>query len=69
MPLQEIIYRVLQLKNGISTDKELYEAVNNAAEVSYSEFLKTIMKMELYGLLKTSLIKEDVLSIELNKES
>ncbi|MGC9090801.1 MAG: hypothetical protein ACP5I2_03640 [Fervidicoccaceae archaeon] len=49
-------------------DKELYEAVSSATDLSYSDFLKTLMKLELNGLVKVSSIKEDQLLIELIKE-
>lgn len=67
-PLQEIIFRVLIFKNGVSTDKELYDAVTKIIDISYSEFLKTLLKLELYGLIRVTSIKEDMLAIELVKE-
>jgi len=68
LPIQEIIYRVLILKGGTVIDKDLYEAVSGATDLSYSEFLKTLMKLELNGLVKVSSIKEDQLLVELIKE-
>lgn len=68
MPIQEIVYRILFLKGGSIMDKELYEAVSSATDLSYSEFLRTIMKLELNGLIRVSSIKEDQLLVELIKE-
>ncbi|MGB9725760.1 MAG: hypothetical protein ACP5LZ_05560 [Fervidicoccaceae archaeon] len=68
MPAQELVYRILLIKGGSMMDKELYEAVSSATDLSYSDFLKTLMKLELNGLVKVSSIKEDQLLIELIKE-
>ncbi|MEM3254423.1 MAG: hypothetical protein QW765_05070 [Fervidicoccaceae archaeon] len=68
LPVQEIIYRMLNLKGGSIIDRELYEAVSAATELSYPEFLKVLMKLELNGLIRVSSIKEDQLLVELIRD-
>ncbi len=56
--------RILELRKGALTDRELFEAINSIYNVSYTEFLKTLMKMELNGVIKVSTAKEGTLLIE-----
>ncbi len=64
-PLHEALLRILELKKGSTTDRELFEALNSMYDVSYPEFLKVLMKLELNGIIKVSTAKEGVLIVEL----
>jgi len=68
IPAHELIIRFLQLKGGSVVDKDLYDVVSTETDMSYPEFLKNLMKLELNGLVRVSSIKEDTLLVELVKE-
>ena len=65
IPVHESIMRILMIKKGSLTDRELYEALTSIYDLSYPEFLKILMKMELNGAVKVSTAKDGLLIIEL----
>lgn len=64
-PLINIIVEMLDLKGGSLTDRELYEAVKMVHDISYPDFIKALMKLELNGIVRVSTSREGVLIIEL----
>ena len=58
---------LLKLKGGTTTDKDLYESVKAVYDVSYQEFIKTLMKLEINGYVRVGTAKEGSLIIELVK--
>lgn len=65
IPMHLAILELLKIKGGSATDKELYEGLKTVYESSYSEFLKTLMKLELNGYLRVGTAKEGTLIVEI----
>lgn len=65
VPLHLVLIEMLKIKGGSVTDKELYDSVKSAYEVSYQEFIKTLMKLEINGYIRVATAKEGSLIIEL----
>jgi len=64
-PLHLEILRVLELKGGLVKDKDLYETVRRTYDISFSQFLKTLLTLEIQGLIIVRQLKENVRIIEL----
>ena len=64
-PLHLEILRILELKGGLVKDKDLYEAIRRAYDISFSQFLKTLLTLEIQGLVIVRQLKENVRIIEL----
>lgn len=65
IPLHLTMLELLRLKGGTATDKDLYESVKTVYDVSYQEFIKTLMKLEINGYVRVGTAKEGSLIIEL----
>jgi len=65
LPLHVVILELVEMKGGSLTDRELYESVRAVYDISYTEMLKALMKLELQGKLKVSTAKEGTLIVEL----
>ncbi|MEM1619142.1 MAG: hypothetical protein QXU97_04125 [Fervidicoccaceae archaeon] len=65
IPLHAVVLEMLSLKGGTALDRELYEAVRMAYDVSWSEFLRTLMRLELRGLIRVATAREGTLIVEL----
>lgn len=68
IPLHLTVLEMLKIKGGSTTDKELFESIKTVYDVSYHEFVKTLMKLELNGYVRVATAKEGTLIIELIKE-
>ncbi len=68
LPLHTVVVEMLEMKGGSLLDRELYETVKLVYDISYSEFLKTLMKLELQGIIRVSTAGEGRLTIELLKK-
>lgn len=66
LPLHYIIVEMLDGKGGSLTDRELYESVKMVYDIDYSEFLKTLLKLELHNIVRVNTAREGVLIVELN---
>ncbi len=64
-PLHLEMLRILEIKGGLVKDKELYEAVRRTYDISFSQFLKTLLMLEIQGLVIVRQLKENVRIIEL----
>lgn len=65
-PLELIIMDVLKRRAGTIKDKELYEAVKKVVkDLSYKDFNKTLMRLELNGIISTSTIKKTIKNVVL----
>ena len=62
VPLHYVILEVLKKRNAPITDEDLYSEVKKSVnyEISYSDFLKALMKLEIRGLITVTLIRENV---------
>lgn len=64
-PLHPEILRILSMKGGIAKDLDIYEILRKEYDISYSRFLKTLLALELRGLIIVRQQKEGVRIIEL----
>lgn len=65
-PLELIIMDVLKRRAGTIKDKELYEVVKKVVkDLSYKDFNRTLMKLELNGIVSTSTIKKTIKNVVL----
>jgi hypothetical protein len=60
IPLQYVILEKLRKFNRPIKDTELYNEVKNSVkyEISFNEFLKSLMSLEIKGYISVTLIKE-----------
>lgn len=70
MPLYLSVLRELR-KSGAVTDKELYRAVKSAygVEISFSEFNKALMVLELRGLIAVEPLRKGLRMVRLLQKS
>jgi len=61
------ILKVLQERGGILTDRELLEALRREYDISYSEFVSALMKLEVEGYIHVSPQKEDTRVVRLRR--
>ena len=63
LPLDYVVLEVLKKKGeGVTlTEKELYDEVVRSAgyEVPYGDFLRALMKLEMYGYISVYMVKEN----------
>ena len=64
-PLHLEILRILESRGGLVKDKELYDALRRTYDLSFSQFLKTLLTLEIQGLVLVRQLKENVRIIEL----
>jgi hypothetical protein len=62
VPLYNIILDKIRKNNNNIRDDDLFKEVKNSTnyEVSYDDFLKALMALEIRGYISVSLIKENV---------
>ncbi len=63
--IYNMIIDALQRRGGTAKDRDIYELLRSEYDVSYMEFLKALMVLELRGFVKVSLMKGDIRWIEL----
>ncbi len=68
IPLPVLLVELIKLRNGTVRDRELYEMVKQIQDISYSEFLKALLTLEIRGIISVSLQKENVRIITLLKK-
>ncbi len=64
-PLYLEILRILESRGGLVKDKELYDALRRTYDISFPQFLKTLLTLEIQGLVLVRQLKENVRIIEL----
>ncbi len=64
-PVHIEILRILVLKGGIAKDRDIYEILRKDYDISYTSFLKTLLALELRGLITVRQQKENVRIVEL----
>jgi len=68
--LSDIVSSILEIviaNGGTVKDRELYEILRKRYEISYPDFLRYIMMLEIRGYVTVSSTKEDVRVISLTK--
>jgi len=68
IPLPVLLVELIRLKSGTIRDRELYEMVKQIQDISYHEFLKALLVLEVRGIISVSLQKENVRIITLLKK-
>ena len=67
-PLYYAIIEELERRGGSTKDIDLFKALRERyKDLSYSDFLKELMKLEMQGLIHVSTLKENLRNIELLK--
>ena len=65
IPLPVLLVELIRLRSGTIRDRELYEMVKQIQDISYHEFLKALLVLEIRGIISVSLQKENVRIITL----
>jgi len=65
IPLHYAIVEELERRGGSAKDVELYRALRSRMEVTFSEFLHALMKLEMQGLVYVSVLRENLRNVEL----
>ena len=68
IPLPVLLIELIRLRSGTIRDRELYEMVKQIQDISYHEFLKALLVLEIRGIISVSLQKENVRIITLLKK-
>ncbi len=68
IPLPVLLVELIRLRSGTIRDRELYEMVKQIQDISYHEFLKALLVLEVRGIISVSLQKENVRIITLLKK-
>ncbi|AAY80147.1 hypothetical protein [Sulfolobus acidocaldarius] len=68
IPLHYVILERVKKRSPV-TDQELYQEVKKSVgyEVSFSDFLKALMKLEMRGYLHVVLVKENVRMVSISQ--
>jgi hypothetical protein len=65
-PLHTSLVEFLRKKRGASIDTELYKALkDNDSDLSFREFNKTLMKLEIDGVIRVSSLTKNKRHVEL----
>ena len=66
LPLYYVIIEALERRGGRAVDEELYkDIVDQRYDITFSEFLHELMKLEMQGLVRVNVLKEDKRNVEL----
>ncbi len=67
-PLHALIIEALKRRGGTAKDIDLFEAIRSEHDVSYSEFLKALMTLEMRGIISVSTMREDLRKVSLLRD-
>ncbi len=65
IPLYYAIVEELERRGGSAKDIDIYRALRDKYDLSFSEFLKELMKLEMHGVIRVEVLKENLRNIEL----
>ncbi len=65
IPLYYAIVEELERRGGSAKDIDIYRALRDKYDVSFSEFLKELMKLEMHGVIRVEVLKENLRNVEL----
>ncbi len=65
VPLYYAIVEELERRGGRARDDELYKALRERMSITFAEFLKALMKLEMQGIVYVSVIREGLRNVEL----
>ncbi|ABM81192.1 hypothetical protein [Hyperthermus butylicus] len=69
IPLYYAIVEELERRGGNAKDIELYRAIRDKFDVTFSEFLRALMKLEMQGIIYVNVLKENLRNVELIAKS
>jgi len=67
VPLYYAIVDELERRGGTAKDTDLYRVLRSKLDVTYAEFLRELMKLEMQGVVYVSVLKENMRNVELVK--
>jgi len=65
IPLYYAIVEELERRGGSAKDIDIYRALRDKYDLSFSEFLKELMKLEMHGIIRVEVLKENLRNVEL----
>jgi hypothetical protein len=65
IPLYYAIVEELERRGGTAKDVDLYKALRDKYDVTFMEFLKELMKLEMQGIIHVDVLKENLRNVEL----
>ncbi len=64
-PLYYAIVDELERRGGSAKDVDLYKALRGKIDITFAEFLRELMRLEMHGVVYVSVLKENLRNIEL----
>jgi hypothetical protein len=65
IPLYYAIVEELERRGGSAKDVELYRAIRERMDITYSDFLKALMVLEMQDVVYVETLREDLRSVRL----
>ncbi len=65
VPLYYAIVEELERRGGSALDVELYRSLKERFDVTFSEFLKALMTLEMQDIVRVEVLKEDLRNVRL----
>jgi len=65
IPLYYAIVEELERRGGSAKDIDIYHSLRDKYDISFSEFLKELMKLEMHGVIRVEVLKENLRNVEL----
>ncbi len=65
IPLYYAIVEELERRGGSAKDIDIYRSLRDKYDLSFSEFLKELMKLEMHGVIRVEVLKENLRNVEL----
>jgi len=65
LPLYYAIVEELERRGGSAKDVDLYKALRSKYDLTFAEFLRELMRLEMQGVVYVSVLKENLRNVEL----
>ena len=65
IPLYYAIVEELERRGGTALDIELYREIKERFDVTFAEFLKALMVLEMQDIVRVEVLKEDLRNVRL----
>ena len=65
VPIYYAIVDELERRGGNAKDIDIYKAIKSKYDVTFAEFLRELMRLEMHGIIYVSILKENLRNIEL----
>ncbi len=65
LPLYYAIVEELERRGGSAKDVDLYKALRSKFDITFAEFLRELMRLEMQGVVYVSVLKENLRNVEL----